>query len=237
MNENDLQRIDWDKGAGLVPAIVQDARDGRVLMLAYMNREALQRTQQTRRVTFYSRSRACLWEKGETSGHGLELRAIRLDCDGDTLLISALPEGPVCHTGSATCFGDDTPANEAPANEAPAAVPAPPPTEGTPANLDFLMQLEQLIARRIAENPEGSYTARLYRSGVRRVAQKVGEEGLEVALAGCVEGDDALLGESADLLYHLLVLLRARSLNFEQVVGLLRSRHESTISTAGSRRL
>lgn len=221
----DAKRIDWDKGAGLVPAIVQDARDGRVLMLAYMNREALQRTQETRRVTFYSRSRARLWEKGETSGHGLELRAIRLDCDGDTLLISAVPEGPVCHTGTATCFGDQAPASAQPL-----------PT-GTPANLEFLTQLEQLIARRIAENPEGSYTARLYRSGVRRVAQKVGEEGLEVALAGCVEADDALLGESADLVYHLLVLLRARSLNFEQVVELLRSRHESTISTAGSRRL
>jgi phosphoribosyl-AMP cyclohydrolase / phosphoribosyl-ATP pyrophosphohydrolase len=216
---DDLQRIDWDKGAGLVPAIVQDARDGRVLMLGYMNREALQRTQDTRRVTFYSRSRACLWEKGETSGHNLELRTIQLDCDGDTLLVSAVPAGPVCHTGTATCFGDQAP------------------TEGAPANLIFLTQLEQLIAHRIAENPEGSYTARLYRSGVRRVAQKVGEEGLEVALAGCVEDDDALLGESADLLYHLLVLLRARSLGFEQVVELLRSRHESTISTAGSRKL
>jgi phosphoribosyl-ATP pyrophosphohydrolase/phosphoribosyl-AMP cyclohydrolase len=215
----DLQRVDWDKGAGLVPAIVQDARDGRVLMLGYMNREALQRTQDTRRVTFYSRSRACLWEKGETSGHGLELRAIQLDCDGDTLLISAVPSGPVCHTGTATCFGDQAP------------------TVGAPTNLIFLTQLEQLIAQRIAENPEGSYTARLFRSGVRRVSQKVGEEGLEVALAGCVEDDDALLGESADLLYHLLVLLRARSLGFEQVVELLRSRHESTISTAGSRKL
>jgi phosphoribosyl-ATP pyrophosphohydrolase/phosphoribosyl-AMP cyclohydrolase len=213
----DLQRVDWGKGGGLVPAIVQDARDGRVLMLGYMNSEALQRTQDTRRVTFYSRSRARLWEKGESSGHGLELRDIRLDCDGDTLLISAVPQGPVCHTGTATCFGDDAPASA--------------------TGLTFLSQLEQLIARRISENPEGSYTARLYRSGVRRVAQKVGEEGLEVALAGCVEGDDALLGESADLLYHLLVLLRARSLNFEQVIDLLRSRHESTISTAGSRRL
>jgi phosphoribosyl-ATP pyrophosphohydrolase/phosphoribosyl-AMP cyclohydrolase len=222
---NDLQRIDWGKCSGLVPAIVQDANDGRVLMLGYMNREALQRTQETRRVTFYSRSRARLWEKGETSGHGLALRAIRLDCDGDTLLVSAVPEGPVCHTGAATCFGDAAPAN------------APPPSEGPADHVGFLSQLEQLIAQRIAENPEGSYTARLHRSGVRRVAQKVGEEGLEVALAGCVEGDDALLGESADLLYHLLVLLRTRSLDFGQVVEVLRSRHESTISTAGSRRL
>lgn len=213
----DLQRIDWDKGRSLVPAIVQDARNGRVLMLGYMNLQALERTLETRRVTFYSRSRARLWEKGETSGHGLELRAIRLDCDGDTLLVSAVPAGPVCHTGTASCFGDDAPA--------------------AAGDFSFVTQLEQLIARRMAENAEGSYTARLYRSGVRRVAQKVGEEGLEVAIAGCVEDDDALLGESADLLYHLLVLLRARSLDFGQVVELLRSRHESTISTAGSRRL
>lgn len=202
----DLKRIDWDKGAGLVPAIVQDARDGRVLMLAYMNREALQRTQATRRVTFYSRSRARLWEKGETSGHGLQLRAIRLDCDGDTLLISAVPEGPVCHTGAATCFGDD-----------------PPPGE----TLSFLTRLEQLISTRIAENTEGSYTARLYRSGIRRIAQKVGEEGLEVALAACLESNEALLGEGADLLYHLLVLLRARNLSLPQLVAVLDTRHAS----------
>lgn len=208
LNSSDLRRIDWDKGGGLVPAIVQDAQDGRVLMLGYMNREALQRTQATRRVTFYSRSRAQLWEKGETSGHGLELRSIRLDCDGDTLLVGAIPGGPVCHTGTATCFGD----------EASASAPA-------PGNLGFLRQLEQLIRQRIAENSEGSYTSRLFRSGVRRVAQKVGEEGLEVALAGCVENDDALLGEAADLLYHLLVLLRARSLNLEQVMEVLQSRH------------
>jgi phosphoribosyl-ATP pyrophosphohydrolase/phosphoribosyl-AMP cyclohydrolase len=206
VSDNDLQRVDWDKGAGLVPAIVQDARDGRVLMLGYMNREALQRTQDTRRVTFYSRSRECLWEKGETSGHGLELRAIQLDCDSDTLLISAVPSGPVCHTGTATCFGDDPPAGE---------------------TLSFLGRLEQLISTRIAENPEGSYTARLYRSGVKRIAQKVGEEGLEVALAACLESNEALLGEGADLLYHLLVLLRARNLSLAQLVAVLDARHAS----------
>jgi phosphoribosyl-ATP pyrophosphohydrolase/phosphoribosyl-AMP cyclohydrolase len=203
---SELARIDWDKGSGLVPAVVQDARDGRVLMLGYMNREALQRTEATRRVTFYSRSRQRLWEKGETSGHGLELQCIRLDCDGDTLLISALPEGPVCHTGTATCFGDDAPAGE---------------------TLSFLTRLEQLISTRIAENAEGSYTARLYRSGVKRIAQKVGEEGLEVALAACLESNEALLGEGADLLYHLLVLLRARNLSFAQLVAVLDARHAS----------
>jgi phosphoribosyl-ATP pyrophosphohydrolase/phosphoribosyl-AMP cyclohydrolase len=216
----DLARIDWDKGQGLVPAIVQDARNASVLMLGYMNREALQRTLETQRVTFYSRSRQRLWEKGETSGNTLALRALRLDCDGDTLLVSAVPSGPVCHTGSASCFGDDAPASA--------------PADGP---LQFLTQLEGLIAQRITENPEGSYTARLYRSGVRRVAQKVGEEGLEVAIAGCVEGDEALLGESADLLYHLLVLLQARALTLGQVIEVLHTRHESRISTAGSRRL
>jgi phosphoribosyl-ATP pyrophosphohydrolase/phosphoribosyl-AMP cyclohydrolase len=221
----DPARIDWDKGDGLVPAIVQDARDGRVLMLGYMNREALQRTLESQRVTFFSRSRQRLWEKGETSGHGLSLRGLRLDCDADTLLVSAVPEGPVCHTGAASCFGDAASAPEAVAG-------------GTGAgDLGFLPELERLISARIAEDGEGSYTARLYRSGVRRIAQKVGEEGLEVALAGCVETDEALLGESADLLYHLLVLLRARGLCLAQVVELLRERHESRMSTAGSRRL
>jgi phosphoribosyl-ATP pyrophosphohydrolase/phosphoribosyl-AMP cyclohydrolase len=207
-------RIDWDKGGGLVPAIVQDARDGSALMLGYMNREALQRTLDTRRVTFFSRSRGRLWQKGETSGNELELRSLRLDCDADALLIQAVPSGPVCHTGTASCFGD--------------AVQPP---------LAFLDELERIIAQRIAQPSEGSYTARLFQGGIRRMAQKAGEEGLEVALAACTESDQALLGESADLIYHLLVLLRARGLSLAQVTQLLRSRHLSTISTAGSRRL
>jgi phosphoribosyl-ATP pyrophosphohydrolase/phosphoribosyl-AMP cyclohydrolase len=199
----DPERIDWSKNAGLVPAIVQDADDGRVLMLGYMNREALQATLERGRVVFYSRSRHSLWEKGESSGHYLELCAVRLDCDADTVLVRARPAGPVCHTGTATCFGDE-----------PAAAP-----------LSFLLELQRIIAQRIAANPAGSYTARLHASGVRRIAQKVGEEGLEVALAGCLEGDAALLGECADLLYHLLVLLRSRSLSLELVVDALRERH------------
>jgi phosphoribosyl-AMP cyclohydrolase / phosphoribosyl-ATP pyrophosphohydrolase len=207
-----LERIDWDKGAGLVPAIVQHAHSGSVLMLGYMNREALRATLESGRVVFFSRSKQRLWQKGESSGHYLGLRAVRLDCDADTLLLSAQPAGPVCHTGSATCFGDEPLA--------------------AATRLSFLASLEQIIAQRIAEAPEGSYTARLVQSGVRRVAQKVGEEGLEVALAGCGEDDSALLDECADLIYHLLVLLRARSLNLDQVVDVLQARHAQRRPTA-----
>jgi phosphoribosyl-ATP pyrophosphohydrolase/phosphoribosyl-AMP cyclohydrolase len=201
----DIERIDWQKNDGLVPAIVQHATSGSVLMLGYMNRQALAATLERGRLVFFSRSRQRLWEKGETSGHFLQLRELRADCDADTLLVSALPTGPVCHTGSASCFGDE------PLTAA--------------ASLSFLLELEQVITQRIANSPEGSYTARLYERGVRRVAQKVGEEGLEVALAGAGEADDALLGECADLLYHLLVLLRSRGLRLEAVIEELRRRH------------
>lgn len=202
----DIERIDWNKNDGLVPAIVQHASSGSVLMLGYMNREALAATLERSRVVFFSRSKRRLWEKGETSGNFLQLIELRADCDADTLLVIALPAGPVCHTGTASCFGDE------------------PLTAAAP--LSFLLDLEQVIAQRIAESPEGSYTARLYGRGVRRVAQKVGEEGLEVALAGAGEADDALLGECADLLYHLLVLLRCRSLRLETVIEELRRRHD-----------
>jgi phosphoribosyl-ATP pyrophosphohydrolase/phosphoribosyl-AMP cyclohydrolase len=201
----DIDRIDWDKNDGLVPAIVQHAGSGSVLMLGYMNREALAATLERERVVFFSRSKRRLWEKGETSGHFLQLIELRADCDADTLLVIALPAGPVCHQGTASCFGDE------------------PLTAAAP--LSFLLELEQVIAQRIADSPEGSYTARLYAEGVRRIAQKVGEEGLEVALAGAGEADDALLGECADLLYHLLLLLRSRSLRFEAVIEELRRRH------------
>jgi phosphoribosyl-ATP pyrophosphohydrolase/phosphoribosyl-AMP cyclohydrolase len=207
----DIERIDWNKNQGLVPAIVQHEGSGRVLMLGYMDRAALAATLARSRVVFFSRSRQRLWEKGETSGNFLQLIDIRADCDADTLLIIARPEGPVCHTGSSSCFGDE------------------PLTAAAP--LSFLLELEQLIAERIAEAPEGSYTARLYASGVRRVAQKVGEEGLEVALAGAGEPDQALLGECADLLYHLLVLLRSRGLPLAAVIEELRRRHEAAGKT------
>jgi phosphoribosyl-ATP pyrophosphohydrolase/phosphoribosyl-AMP cyclohydrolase len=200
-----IDRIDWNKGAGLVPAIVQHANSGSVLMLGYMNREALAASLARERVVFYSRSKQRLWEKGETSGHFLQLVDLRADCDADTLLVSALPAGPVCHTGSASCFGDE------PLTAA--------------AALSFLLDLEQVIGQRIAAPSEGSYTAGLYARGVRHVAQKVGEEGLEVALAGASESDDALVAECADLLYHLLVLLRSRSLPLAAVIGELRQRH------------
>jgi phosphoribosyl-ATP pyrophosphohydrolase/phosphoribosyl-AMP cyclohydrolase len=203
----DLEQIDWDKGAGLVPAIIQHAHSGAVLMLGYMNREALLATLERGRVVFYSRSRQRLWEKGESSGHTLSLKQIRIDCDQDTLLISALPAGPVCHTGTASCFGD------APQSEA----------EG----LSFLGELEAIVASRIQSAGDGSYTARLVASGIRRISQKVGEEGLEVALAGAGEDDPHLVSESADLLYHLVVLLRARGLTLAQVVAELASRHTS----------
>jgi len=202
----DLERIDWDKGAGLVPAIIQHAQSGAVLMLGYMNREALQATLDRRRVVFYSRSKQRLWEKGKSSGHTLALGEVRLDCDADTLLITALPNGAICHSGTATCFGD------APASAA--------------ERLSFLAALAELIEQRAAEAPSGSYTARLLASGVRRIAQKVGEEGVELALAAVGESDAALLGEGADLLYHLMVLLRARSLSLAAVVDELERRHQ-----------
>jgi len=204
---SDVETLAWDKGDGLLPAIVQHAQDGSVLMQAWMNRDALRATLERRRVVFYSRSRGQLWEKGETSGHTLALVDMRADCDSDCLLVSALPAGPTCHTGTRTCWGD------APQSEL--------------EKLAFLGDLQRIIADRIAAAPEGSYTARLFSEGIRRMAQKVGEEGLEVALAATGETDEALLGESADLLFHLLLLLRGRNLNLEQVVAELRKRHQS----------
>ncbi|MGH8171407.1 MAG: bifunctional phosphoribosyl-AMP cyclohydrolase/phosphoribosyl-ATP diphosphatase HisIE [Steroidobacteraceae bacterium] len=208
----DIPILDFDKTGGLLPAIVQHADSGAVLMLGYMNREALRETLARRRVVFYSRSRQCLWEKGETSGHTLRLTAVRTDCDRDTLLVTAIPAGPVCHLGSATCFGNAAP--------------------GATGPLAFLGGLEGVIAQRIADRPEGSYTARLFAEGPKRVAQKVGEEGLEVALAAVTETDDKLIAESADLLYHLLLLLKSRGLRLEQVVAELESRHTRQTASA-----
>jgi phosphoribosyl-AMP cyclohydrolase / phosphoribosyl-ATP pyrophosphohydrolase len=204
-SDADIARIDWQKGDGLVPAVAQHLHSGTVLMLGYMNQEALKLTLQRGRVVFYSRTRKRLWEKGEESGNILKLVDIRLDCDVDALLVTAIPTGPVCHTGTATCFGDQ------------AATDA--------ERLSFLLELEQVIGQRIADKPDGSYTARLYESGMRHMAQKVGEEGLEVALAAVSEPDDPFLGECADLLYHMLVLLRARSLRLDTVIEEMKHRH------------
>ena len=210
----DIDTLDFAKTEGLLPAVVQHAESGAVLMLGYMNREALRETLTRRRVVFYSRSRHCLWEKGETSGHTLELTGVCTDCDRDTLLVTALPKGPVCHLGTATCFGDDTAA-------------------GT-GRLAFLGALQGVIAQRMADRPEGSYTARLYAEGPKRIAQKVGEEGLEVALAAVTEADDKVIAESADLLYHLLLLLKSRGLRLEHVVAELESRHAGRARGAAS---
>jgi phosphoribosyl-ATP pyrophosphohydrolase/phosphoribosyl-AMP cyclohydrolase len=201
----DLSRLDFGKGDGLLPAIIQHADTGAVLMLGYMNAAALAATRARGRVVFYSRSRRKLWEKGETSGHTLNVEAIRTDCDADTLLVTAWPLGPTCHEGTATCFGD-------------AALTG-------ASRLGFLAQLAGIIEQRITAAPENSYTAKLFASGPQRMAQKVGEEGVEVALAAIGESDEKLVAESADLLFHLMVLLRSKNLQLEDVVKELAARH------------
>jgi phosphoribosyl-AMP cyclohydrolase / phosphoribosyl-ATP pyrophosphohydrolase len=201
----DVDSLDFDKSDGLLPAVIQHADTGAVLMVGYMNQQALRETMSRQHVVFFSRSKQRLWEKGETSGHFLELAEIRTDCDRDALLVTARPLGPVCHEGTATCFGDDSI------------------TKGE--QLAFLSALEGVIEQRIAASPQGSYTARLFAEGPKRIAQKVGEEGLEVALAAVVESDDKVISESADLIFHLLVLLRSRGLSFQSVVTELQSRH------------
>lgn len=193
------QRLDWAKGDGLLPAVIQDADTLRVLMLGYMDPEALEVTRRTGRVTFFSRTKGRLWTKGESSGHFLEVVDIKVDCDNDTLLVLANPIGPTCHTGAVSCFP------QAPGN--------------------FLADLDALVARRRAEMPEGSYTTKLFTKGTRHIAQKVGEEGVEAALAAVAQTPEDLTGEAADLLFHLTVLLRDRGLGLEDVVALLRARH------------
>lgn len=195
----DGSKLDWNKSDGLLPAIVQDAGNHRVLMLGYMNLAALQATLDSGEVTFYSRSKQRLWKKGESSGHVLRVVSLETDCDSDTLLIQAHPQGPTCHLQRASCFAD--------------------------APADFLSDLDALVAARERDRPADSYTTRLFEGGVRRIAQKVGEEGVETALAAVAQDDAALLGESADLLFHLTVLLRARGLSLQDAVATLQDRH------------
>jgi phosphoribosyl-ATP pyrophosphohydrolase/phosphoribosyl-AMP cyclohydrolase len=202
----DFALIDFKKGNGLVPAIVQDVNTGAVLMMAYMNREALEQTLARGRAVFFSRSKQRLWEKGETTGHTLDVVDIAIDCDNDTLLVTANPRGPACHNGTLTCVGDEP--------------------RSAATRIAFLAKLEAVIAQRATEKPEASYTARLLEKGVNRIAQKVGEEGVELALAGAAQGDDKVIEESADLLFHMLVLLRARGVTLAQVVSQLESRHQ-----------
>jgi phosphoribosyl-ATP pyrophosphohydrolase/phosphoribosyl-AMP cyclohydrolase len=202
--------VDWDKMNGLVPAVIQDAGGGAVLMLGYMNREALTATEATRRVTFWSRSKGRLWTKGESSGHYLQVVEIAVDCDGDSLLILAHPTGPVCHLGTPTCWSD------APRSRA--------------ERHAFLGELEATIAERVATRPPGSYTTRLLDQGLTRVAQKVGEEGVELALAAVTQSGAEILGEAADLVYHMLVLLQAKGLSLADVAETLRARSASAPS-------
>ncbi|MBK7042394.1 MAG: bifunctional phosphoribosyl-AMP cyclohydrolase/phosphoribosyl-ATP diphosphatase HisIE [Rhodanobacteraceae bacterium] len=194
--------VDFAKGDGLVPVVVQDAATARVLMLGYMNREALAATLANGWVTFWSRAKQRLWTKGESSGHTLGLVSVALDCDADTLLVLAQPNGPTCHRGCDSCFD-------------PGELPL----------MSELARLDSVIAQRLRDRPEGSYTTKLAESGIRRVAQKVGEEGVEAALAAVAQDEDALVSEAADLIYHLGVALRLRDRSFDDVLRLLRERH------------
>jgi phosphoribosyl-ATP pyrophosphohydrolase/phosphoribosyl-AMP cyclohydrolase len=203
MSPEEIARIDFEKGGGLVPAVVQDADTLQVLMLAYMDRAALMETLESGEATFFSRSRGGRWRKGETSGHRMRVRDVRADCDGDTLLVSVTPLGPACHLGTPTCFAD-----------------------GAPLGVGQLAVLERTIAARAEVSPEISWTARLLADGPKRIAQKVGEEGVECALAGAAGSASELREEAADLLYHLAVLLRARDLGFADVMDVLASRAE-----------
>ena len=195
--------IDFEKCGGLVPAIIQDADTQKVLMLGYMNQQAYEKTIETQLVTFYSRSRQCLWTKGETSGHFLNLVDMKIDCDNDTLLVSVHPDGPTCHTGTDTCWGET--------NE--------------PNPLIFLSTLSDFIEKRHEEMPEGSYTTSLFKDGLNRMAQKVGEEALELVIEATNGTNDRLIYEGSDMLYHLIVLLTSKGLRIEDMARELMVRH------------
>lgn len=210
LTQKDIETLDWDKNAGLIPAVIEDAVSGRVLMLAYMNRESLQKTLETKRVTFFSRSKGWLWTKGETSGNFLNLVDMAADCDKDTLLVTVNAEGPACHLGTTSCFGD------------------------LQSRWQFLRDLEVLLASRKGADPATSYTASLYARGTKRIAQKVGEEGVETALAATVHDREELRNEAADLVYHLLVLLQAENLELADVIDILRERHAAREAKAAA---
>ncbi|WP_109393516.1 bifunctional phosphoribosyl-AMP cyclohydrolase/phosphoribosyl-ATP diphosphatase HisIE [Proteus terrae] len=202
MNNETLAQLDWEKVDNLMPVVIQNAISGDVLMLGYMNKEALNVTLESGNITFYSRTKQRLWTKGETSGNFLKLVNIYPDCDNDTLLILANPIGPTCHNGTESCF--------APAQ----------------SQWGFLYELENLLRDRKNASPDSSYTARLYASGTKRIAQKVGEEGVETALAATVNDREELKNEASDLLYHLMVLLQDQSLSLSDVIGCLQERHK-----------
>lgn len=202
--------IDFEKSGGLVPAIIQDATTDKVLMLGYMNQAAYDKTVETGLVTFWSRSRMRLWTKGETSGNTLTVKKILNDCDKDTLLIKAVPAGPVCHTGADTCWGERNPHNAA--------------ADKNNALL-FLSTLQDFIVTRYKEMPEGSYTTSLFKEGLNRMAQKVGEEALELVIEATNGTNDRLIYEGSDMLYHLIVLLTSKGLRIEDLAAELRERH------------
>lgn len=202
MNEETMQ-LDFDKMGGLVPAIIQDDVTQKVLMLGFMNEEALRKTLETGRVTFFSRTKGRLWTKGEESGHFLLVKSVQKDCDNDTLLVKATPCGPVCHTGADTCFGE-TNSND----------------------MAFITYLQDFIERRKTEMPEGSYTTSLFNSGINRMAQKVGEEAVETVIEATNGSDDRLIYEASDLLYHLIVLLTSKGYRIEDLARELKKRHK-----------
>ena len=196
--------IDFEKMGGLVPAIIQDAVTKNVLMLGFMNREAYDKTIETKKVTFWSRSRNCLWTKGETSGNFLNLVSIQIDCDNDTFLVKVHPDGPTCHKGTDTCWGEENELNP----------------------ILFLSELQDFIDKRHEEMPEGSYTTSLFKKGVNKMAQKVGEEAVETIIEATNGNDEKLVYESSDLLYHLIVLLTSKGLRIEDIAKELQMRHD-----------
>ena len=202
LTEQQLSRLDWEKTQGMMPVIVQHNVSGEVLMHGYMNQDALNKTLQDGNVTFFSRTKNRLWTKGETSGHFLQVVSITPDCDNDTLLVLANPIGPTCHLGTSSCFSPAAP------------------------DWTFLYQLEQLLASRKSADADSSYTAKLYASGTKRIAQKVGEEGVETALAATVNDREELTNEASDLIYHLLVLLQDQDLDLSTIISNLRARHK-----------
>ncbi len=197
------QELDFEKQGGLLPAVIQDAKTNKVLMVGFMNPEAYQKTLNDKKVTFYSRTKKRLWTKGEESGNFLYVEEIIPDCDRDTLLIKAIPAGPVCHTGSDTCFDE----------------------KNNQDNVSFLQDLQNLIHQRRKDMPENSYTTSLFQKGINKIAQKVGEEAVELVIEAKDQHDDLFLNEAADLMYHYLVLLSAKSHTLEEVVAVLEERH------------
>lgn len=204
MNKREIiDAVDFEKGEGLVPTVVQDAGTGKVLMLGYMNKASLEKTFEEKRVCFYSRSRQELWTKGETSGNFLHVADVLIDCDSDTLLVKARPEGPTCHTGAATCFGEES-----------------------TGNLAFIAQLEGIIRDRKLNPSESSYTSKLFNKGINKIAQKVGEEAVELVIEAKDDDRGKFKNECADLIYHLLVLLEQKEIPLSEVIDVLIQRHQ-----------